>query len=134
MQWIKSVPLLLFVFIAYNLIVLNDPELLNLSQVLFQTTLLSGVHWSFTTSDLLLALSIIALCVEMIKATRSSNASIIDHMLSMLLFVAFLVEFIAYSLAATSTFFLMMLMSFVDVLAGFTVTIAAARRDVGYNE
>ncbi|TWH64384.1 hypothetical protein LX59_02591 [Azomonas agilis] len=132
MQWIKSIPLLLFVFIAYNLIAVGGPEQLN--QVLLQTTLLSGVSWSFTVSDLLLALGIIALCVEMIKATRSSNASILDHMLSMLLFVAFLVEFIAYSLAATSTFFLMMLMSFVDVLAGFTVTIAAARRDVGYNE
>lgn len=131
MSWIRSIPLLLFVFIAYNLVAASGPT--SLTAVVFQATLISGVHWLFTASDLLLALGLVALCVEMFKATGSTNASIIDHAFSMLLFVAFLVEFITYSAAGTSTFFLMMLMSFVDVLAGFTVTIAAARRDVGYN-
>jgi len=128
MQWIRSIPLLLLVFVAYNLVVMSGPAGLN--SVLFQATLLSGVHWPFVMSDLLLALGLAALCIEMVKATRSSNASIVDHALSMLLFVAFLVEFIAYSAAGTSTFFLIMLMSFVDVFAGFTVTIVAARRDL----
>lgn len=132
MSWIKSVPLLLFVFIAYNLVALSGSGSA-LNSVVFQTQLLSGVQWTFTSSDLLLALAIVALCGEMIKATSSSNASIVDHALSMLVFVAFLVEFIAYGAAGTSIFFLMTLMSAVDVLAGFTVTIAAARRDVDYH-
>lgn len=131
MQWFRSIPLLLFIFVAYNLVAASGPGSLN--AVLFQTTLLSGVHWPFTASDLLLALALLALCGEMIKATRSSNASIIDHAFSMLLFVAFLVEFIVYSAAGTSTFFLITLMSFIDVVAGFTVTIASARRDVDYH-
>lgn len=131
MPWFRNIPLLLFIFVAYNLVAASGPGALN--AVLFQATLISGVHWPFSASDLLLALALLALCVEMIKATRSSNASIMDHAFSMLLFVAFLVEFIVYSAAGTSTFFLITLMSFIDVVAGFTVTIAAARRDVDYH-
>lgn len=131
MSWLRNIPLLLFVFIAYNLTASSGPTGLN--AVLFQANLLSGVAWPFTASDLLLVLGLLALCGEMIKATRSSNATIVDHAFSMLLFVGFLVEFIAYSPAGTSTFFLMTLMSFIDVLAGVVVTIAAARRDVDYH-
>ena len=131
MQLIRSIPLLLFVFLAYNAVMMTGTG--NLDGVLFQETLLSGAHWTFTTSDLLLTLALVALGGEVVKSTRSGNASIIDHALSMLLFVAFLVEFIGYSAAGTTTFFLMTLMSFIDVLAGFTVTISSARRDVGYN-
>jgi hypothetical protein len=32
--------------------------------------------------------------------------------------------------AATGTFFLLMVISFVDVIGGFSVTISAARRDI----
>lgn len=128
MAWIKNIPLLVFLFVIYNMIALTGAEALH--SALLQVTLLSGVQWPFTVSDLLLALALLALCGEVIKATRSTNASVLDHALSMLLFVAFLVEFIAYGAAGTSTFFLLTLMSFVDVLAGFTVTIASARRDI----
>ena len=130
MQLIRNTPLLLFVFLAYNGVVLAGG---NLQAVLLQTTLLSGAAWPFSVADLLLTLALVALAGEIIKSTRSSNASIIDHALSMLVFVAFLLEFIAWGPAGTSTFFLMTIMSFIDVMAGFTVTISSARRDVGYN-
>ena len=131
MQLIRNTPLLLFVFLAYNAVVLLGSG--NLDAALLQVNLLSGTTWPLTTADLLLTLALIALGGEIIKSTRSSNASIIDHALSMLVFVAFLLEFIAWQPAGTSTFFLMTLMAFIDVLAGFTVTISSARRDVGYN-
>jgi hypothetical protein len=130
MQLIKNTPLLLFILLAYNLVVLGG---ISLDSIVLQTSLLSGAQWQFTTSDLLLALGLVALGAEVLKSTRSSNASIIDHALSMLVFVAFLLEFLAFEAAGTSTFFLMMLMSFIDVMAGFAVTISSARRDVGYN-
>jgi hypothetical protein len=56
--------------------------------------------------------------------------AIVNHALSMLLFIVCLVEFLLFSAFATSTFFLVTLMVLLDVLAGFIVTIVASRRDV----
>ena len=45
------------------------------------------------------------------------------------LFIICLVEFLMFEGFATSVFFLIMLMTLMDVMAGFMVTIASARRD-----
>ena len=51
-------------------------------------------------------------------------------MISTVLFVVFLVEFLLFGAAASSVFFLLMIMSVVDVVAGFTISITGAGRDV----
>ena len=53
----------------------------------------------------------------------------LDHTFSMLVFVGFLIEFLMVADCGTSTFFVLMLMSLLDVISGFTVSIVAARRD-----
>jgi hypothetical protein len=45
-----------------------------------------------------------------------------------------LIEFLLIPQAASSTFFLMMVISLVDVMGGFAVTARAARRDVAIEE
>jgi len=83
----------------------------------------------------LLSLAILLLFIEIFKASRSSaSRGIVDHMLSLLLFVAMLIEFLLISQAATSTFFLLLMISFVDVIGGFAITARAARRDVAIEE
>jgi hypothetical protein len=47
----------------------------------------------------------------------------------MIVFVVCLILFLIWDRAASSTFFLLMLMAMIDVIAGFSVTINAARRD-----
>ena len=54
----------------------------------------------------------------------------VDHMLSMVLFVVMLIEFLLVRQAGTSTFFLLMMISVVDVLGGFIVTLRTAQRDL----
>ena len=49
----------------------------------------------------------------------------------MLVFVVALIEFIVLPGFATSAFFLITMMALVDVMAGFTVSIVTARRDIG---
>ena len=49
-----------------------------------------------------------------------------DHVLAMLLFVVMLVEFLLVKSAGTSTFFLLLIISLVDVLAGFIIGIRGA--------
>jgi hypothetical protein len=51
-------------------------------------------------------------------------------MLSMVVFVAFLIEFLLVGAAASSVFFLLGVMSLIDVVAGFSVSITSAGRDV----
>jgi hypothetical protein len=51
-------------------------------------------------------------------------------MLSTALFVVFLIEFLLAGAAASSVFFLLMVMAIVDVVAGFTISITGAGRDV----
>ena len=55
-------------------------------------------------------------------------------MLSTFVFIACLVEFIVVRQASTSTFFIIMVIAFIDVVAGYSVSIRSARRDlsVGY--
>ena len=48
----------------------------------------------------------------------------------MALFIAMLIEFLLVQPAATSTFFLLMAITLVDVLAGFIVGIRSAQRQI----
>ncbi len=85
-----------------------------------------------TLADLIILVALALLFIEIIKSTRTSNASVIDHLLSTFVFVAFLVEFLLVEQAATSLFFALTAISLFDVLSGFTVSIRAAGRDVNF--
>jgi hypothetical protein len=92
--------------------------------------MMSGQDWVLTWEDILIAFSIFLLWVEMIKATRMGMRSVMDHILAMVLFIVMLVEFLLVPQAATSTFFLLMAIALVDVLAGFIIGMRASRRQV----
>jgi hypothetical protein len=46
------------------------------------------------------------------------------------LFLAMIVEFVIVRQAASSTFFLLLVISFIDVLGGFAVSLRSAQRDL----
>ena len=122
-------PLLLIPFAIYNMIAFLTPGVSWTSPV---TTvhMMSGVDWVLTWQDIFLAFSIFLLWVELIKSTRVGMRSAMDHVLSMALFIAMLVEFLLVRRAATSTFFLLMAIALVDVLAGFIVGMRSATRQI----
>jgi hypothetical protein len=64
------------------------------------------------------------------KSTRIGVRTVVDHALSLILFLGMLVEFILVKQAATATFFLLLVVSFIDVLGGFAVTLRSAQRDL----
>jgi predicted neutral ceramidase superfamily lipid hydrolase len=90
----------------------------------------SRAEWLVSLGDLILAVALVVLFIELLKSTTSRRVAIINHSLSMILFIVCLVEFLLAPAFATSTFFLLTLMVLLDVLAGFIVTIVAARRDI----
>ncbi len=67
---------------------------------------------------------------EVMKSTRIGIRTVVDHALSLILFLGMLVEFLLVKQAATATFFLLLVISFVDVLGGFAVTLRSAQRDL----
>jgi hypothetical protein len=94
--------------------------------------MISDANWTLTLGDLVVLITLVLLFVELIKATRTGGSSIVDHALSTILFVFCLVEFLLVPQAATSVFFFIMMVTMIDVVAGFSITIRAARRDFGF--
>jgi hypothetical protein len=129
MPVIRAIPVLAVLWVVYNLLILTGDMPGLLAHNLFGVALLSGAIWNMDVSALLIALGAVALYIEIFKATRTSISSVVNHTLSTLVFIVFVIEFITVKDAGTSTFFILTLMSLVDVVAGFTVTIVAARRD-----
>ena len=128
-MYLIGFPLLVVPFAIYNMIAFLTPDLSWTGHVVsFQ--LISGREWTVTPEDILLAFSILLLSVEIMKATRMSSRALIDHVLSLLVFIAMLVEFLLVRQAGTSTFFILMVISLVDVMAGFIVTVRTAQRDL----
>jgi hypothetical protein len=125
-------PLLIIPFVVYNIAAFmflgGSPA--GWDNPMFTIGMVSGQVWAISGGDLLLALSLVLLFFEVLKSTRTGSSSILEHMLSMIVFVLFLVEFLLVGAAATSVFFLLLLMSLVDVVAGFSVSITSAGRDV----
>ena len=130
---LRSLPLLIFAFVIYNVIVLfggsGTPDEI-LRQAILQLPMISGVSWTLTVGDSLTLLILILLFVEIVKSTYTSSASLLDHGLSMLVFVACLIEFLVVKQAATSVFFILMVATLIDVVAGYTIGIRVARRDL----
>ena len=62
----------------------------------------------------------------MLKSTASSSRTITNHILSTVVFIIYLIEFIVVGIAATSVFFMLLAISLFDVVAGFTITIKTA--------
>lgn len=132
MLMLVSFPLLVVPLIVYNLFAFGGgAEPVIWGQEAFVLTMVSGAAWTMTYGDLIVTGALVLLFIEVLKATRTGASSIVDHLLSTLVFIAFLIEFLLVSEAATSTFFILMAMALFDVLAGFSVTISAARRDFG---
>ncbi len=94
--------------------------------------MLSHATWVFSWGDLILLVTLIVLFIEILKATYTSTASLVDHGLSMIVFIAALIEFMVVPQAATSVFFLILVTLLVDVIAGFTIGIRVAKRDIGF--
>lgn len=129
MSFISAVPLFAYLFVIYNVLALFGGQGMLEGEIL-SATLMSGANFTMRVNELILVLGVFALYVEIFKSTRSSVTSIYDHLLSMVTFVAYLVTFLIYSRVGTSTYLLLLLMSCLDVVAGFTVTISTARRDL----
>jgi len=121
-----NIPLTLIPLIVYNIIAFGfigsfpgDPW----TSPVFTVEMISDARWTMVVGDLTIAVAILFLFFEILKATRTSSGSIIDHALSTVVFIIYLIEFLTVATAAHSVFF---------ILTVISVTITSARRDFGW--
>ena len=122
-------PLLLIPFAIYNIIAFLMPGVSWTSTVI-TVHMMSGADWTMSAGDMLVVLGIVVLFGEVMKSTRIGIRTVVDHALSLILFLGMLVEFLLVKQAASATFFLLLVISFIDVLGGFAVTLRSAQRDL----
>lgn len=130
------IPLMIIPVLIYNVIAFSGAALttaeavrLRMDTEFMTIPMASGTDWIITPGHGLITLSLVMLFFELLKATGIGRAAVMNHAFSMVLFIICLVEFLMFGAFATSVFFLIMVMALMDVMAGFMVTIASARRD-----
>jgi hypothetical protein len=128
-MFILGFPLLLIPFAIYNIIAFLMPGV-SWTGAVVTVHMVSGADWVMSAGDLLVTLGILVLFGEMMKSTRIGIRTVVDHALSLILFLGMLVEFLLVKQCATATFFLLLAISFIDVLGGFAVTLRSAQRDL----
>jgi hypothetical protein len=113
-------PLLLIPLAIYNIIVFLMPGV-SLSDPLIKLTLMSGVEWPVTLSDVLLAIAALMLMFEVIKGARPGAKYLTDHLLSLIVTAAAAAEFVLWRQFGTSTYLLLTLLSLVDFITGIAL-------------
>ncbi len=128
MRFVSSFPLLVFALMAFNLVFWSGS--FALEDEVFRAVMSSGALLVLTVADLLLLFALLLLFLEMLKSAGSSNATIADHILSTGVFILALVEFLLVPQAGNAPFLMLVVICFMDVVAGYAVSIRTARRDI----
>jgi len=113
-------PLLLIPLAIFNIIVFLMPGV-SLAEPVLKLTLMSGAEWPVNLSDMLLALGILLLLLEVIKGARPGAKYLTDHLLSLVVFGAAAAEFVLWPRFGTSTYFLLAMLALVDFLSGIAL-------------
>ena len=131
---LRAFPKMLIAIAAYNALIFAGGAMGHAADALLAqnvpVTVVSGDVWKISIGDGLVTLALILLFVEIIKATRTSRREILNHALSTLILMGAVAEFLVVKGFGTSTFFLIALMCLFDVVAGYTVSIVTAKRDL----
>lgn len=128
MKYIIAFPVLAIVIAAYLLMGAGGGMMIDGDA--YSMTLASGTEMTLRGGDFFIIAGLVALLLEMLKAARPGRAAVIDHVLSIATFVVALVCFLLVDYAGTATFLILTLMTLIDVVAGFVISLAAARRDL----
>ncbi|MBF0152306.1 MAG: hypothetical protein HQL64_00985 [Magnetococcales bacterium] len=131
MRSIRSIPMFAYLLIFYNVFLLHGTAQAYLG-ILAQSVLVIPLRQVTVTAnlgDVLIMVGAGALYVELFKKARSPRVSVKEHLLSILVCVVFLAEFLLVAVAGTVPFLTLTLMSFLDVMAGFMISVSSARRN-----
>jgi hypothetical protein len=101
-----------------------------LTRALFTLPLPSGVGMPITFGDAVLLLALVLFFVELLISTRPTQGALLNHALSMGLFIICGLLFLLVAACGTSVFFLLTVLTLIDVVSGYSISIITARRDL----
>jgi len=93
--------------------------------------LVSGDTTVVTVGDVIVLLGIIALGVEVVKATRMSAWGMADHVASLVLLLVMMIAYVAVYGFGNTVWLILCAMQTMDVAIGVIVSVSVARRDFG---
>lgn len=130
----SAFPMILIAVILYNLMlfgggVTGHGDMQAMLDHAFTVKMFSGDVWRITVGDLLVLLALGLLFLETIKAARHDSRAALHHAFSLLTFCVALAEFILLKGFSTSAFFLITVLCLFDVVAGYAISIVAAKRE-----
>jgi hypothetical protein len=126
-MYLVGAPLLVIPFAIYNIIAFLMPGV-SWSAPLTHLQLMSGADWTMSVGDILVTFTVLILIVEVIKFARIGTRSFVDHALALLLLFGMAAEFVWVTQAATATFFLMLVIAFVEAAGGIGVSLRTRAR------
>jgi hypothetical protein len=130
MRYILAFPLMALALITYNVMAFTDPNWLWATA--FRVEMMSGATLVLQWADVLILAALFLLFVEVLKAARVGSFTILDHIMSTGVFIVALVQFLLVEHAGTAPFFMLLFICLIDVVAGYSISIRSARRDVAF--
>jgi hypothetical protein len=130
---LKAFPFTIFPLILFNVVAFIVPGMdtgVGWEAGKFDIGLFSGASWIVTSGDLVVVFGLVCLFFEMLRATIASRGALNNHLASVVVLIIYAVEFLVVARCGNSTFFLLTVISLVDVLAGFAVSFRVASRDL----
>ena len=130
---IAAFPLMLIMVIAYTVYVTTNGAAQTAASLdaPFFSLGLPQDELSLTLGNLFVLIALVLLFIEIVKSTSTSTRSIVNHGLSMLVFVIAIFQIVTMPGYATFTYLMITLFAGLDVVAGFVITTVTARRDFG---
>jgi hypothetical protein len=103
--------------------------------VILDFRMISGANWSLALEDVVIAFALVMLFFETLRSARPARGGIIaNHIISTIVLIVYIVAFIVWDMASTSLFFILTAIALFDVVAGFTITIRTAQRDIAFGQ
>lgn len=138
MRFISQFPLFGFLLIIYNIIsgtmFYSNPNDFYIDHIVLSLHLPSNVDFKVTYIELWIIASLCVLVIESIRRTTQTYTTILKHTFSVIIFFLYTIEFVLVPFATNPAFFIMLLLSGIDIIVGSVIVISAARQDIVIGE
>lgn len=125
---VRQLPFMALAVLAYFL--LHALSGLSLDGRIFAFYLPSADDFRLSLGEGLIVATAVLLFIELVNSTNANTSALLNHGLSMLLFLVCAGLFLFMPRFGTGTFFVMTVLVFIDVIAGYSISILRARRDL----
>jgi hypothetical protein len=121
--------LVVYIFARYAVVDLDMPSF-DMNHIIWAQNELFFI----TTKDLFIIVGLFFLFIEIWKAADPANKNnLTEVIVSFLVSVAYLTIFLIWDKAHNITFFILMIMSFLDSIGGVIISVSVAKKDISFN-